>query len=212
MKNNKILTGLFAGLLLTSASITLTQAEDSPISANVTIVSDYVWRGVTQTDDEIAIQGGFDYDAGNGFAIGVWGSNIDFNSTASSEFDLYGSYGGEMNDLGYEIGYIAYRYPSESAIDFEEIYITGSYNSFGLTYYNGLDEAKDYVEASYDFDLEDVGISVLYGDYEDSYSVYGVGIAKSYIGLDFGLNYTSTDHDDNSEGKNNTVFSVSKSF
>ena len=47
------------------------------ISANVGITSDYIWRGMTQSDG-ISIQGGFDYAAENGFYAGIWGANINW--------------------------------------------------------------------------------------------------------------------------------------
>ncbi|SMM98451.1 conserved hypothetical protein [uncultured Candidatus Thioglobus sp.] len=220
MKNltKKLLLTTCLTATLVSASFAAEEEAVSPISANVTIANDYVWRGLTQTDGELAIQGGFDYDAGNGFAAGVWGSNVDFNSDASSEFDLYASYSGEVDDFGYEVGYIAYRYPSESAIDFEEAYVGGSYAGVNLTYYAGLGEFDDgatvenYVEVSYDLPIEEVGVSVLYGDYKNGYDYYGIGIGQSFSGLDFGLNYTKTSPDDGGDGENNTVFSISKSF
>ena len=58
------------------------------VSANVAFTSDYVWRGMTQSDGP-AIQGGFDYEADGGFYAGIWGSNVNFNDGAGSELDLY---------------------------------------------------------------------------------------------------------------------------
>ena len=48
------------------------------VSANVSFASDYIWRGMTQSDGP-AIQGGFDYEADGGFYAGIWGSNVNFN-------------------------------------------------------------------------------------------------------------------------------------
>jgi uncharacterized protein (TIGR02001 family) len=58
-----------------------------------------VWRGKTQSNNKKTIQGGLDWDAGNGFALGIWGSNV----ADGSEFDYYGSYSGEAGDIGYEV-------------------------------------------------------------------------------------------------------------
>lgn len=216
-KTKKILLAL--SLTATFSSVSLAEEEAvSPISANVTIASEYVWRGLTQTDGEPAIQGGFDYAHESGFAAGIWGSNVDFGG-AQSEFDLYASYSGEMNDFGYEVGYIAYRYPGSVGNDFNEAYIGGSYAGANLTYYAGLGdfsdggaEVDDYVEVSYDLPIEGVDVSVLYGDYDNSHNYYGVGIGKSFGGIDFALNYTDTDPDNGTSGESNTVLSISKSF
>jgi uncharacterized protein (TIGR02001 family) len=58
------------------------------VSANVAFASDYIWRGMTQTDGP-AISGGFDYAADGGFYAGIWGSNVNFNDGAGSELDYY---------------------------------------------------------------------------------------------------------------------------
>lgn len=225
---NKTLTGVFAGVLLGAASITSVQAENS-VSANVTIASDYVWRGNTQTNDEKTVQGGFDYDSGIGITAGIWGSNVNFTSVdaiaatttggfnagtaaviATSEVDFYAAYSGEVSNIGYEVGYIAYRYPGASASDFEEIYLGGSYGAFGLTHYLGQDDATDYTEASWGETISNIDVSVSYGK-ADAHTVLGLGAGKSYVGLDFGFNYTSA-KPTTGDTENNTVFSVSKSF
>ena len=56
------------------------------VTANVSFASDYVWRGMTQSDGP-AIQGGFDFEAESGFYAGIWGSNVNFNDGAGSELD-----------------------------------------------------------------------------------------------------------------------------
>ena len=76
-----IRSSLAAGLL---AAPMLANAE---ISANVALTSDYVWRGVSQTLEDPAIQGGFDYAHDSGFAAGVWASNVDFYETGDIDDD-----------------------------------------------------------------------------------------------------------------------------
>ncbi len=217
-KTKKLLLALSLGSMMSATTF----AEDKQVSAhsitgNVTLASDYVWRGLTQTDDEPAIQGGFDYAHESGFAAGVWGSNVDFNSDASAEFDLYASYAGEMDGFGYEVGYIAYRYPSEAGLNFEEVYVGGSYGGLNLTYYAGLSDfsngtdVENYVEVSYGTTFEDIDFSVTYGDYDNVNDFYGIGIGKSFVGLDFALSYTDADIDGDGD-QSNVVFSISKSF
>ena len=81
-------------LLLLMALVSL--PSYSAVSANVSIASDYIWRGMTQTDG-IAVSGGFDYAADGGFYAGIWGSNVNFNDSTGSgngaEFDYYFGYG-----------------------------------------------------------------------------------------------------------------------
>ncbi len=132
---------MFQNLVYNYISIfnSVSLAEDkiqSAVSANITIANDYVWRGKTQTNGKKVVQIGFDYDVGNGLVLGILSSNV----INGAEFNYYISYLGEVGDFDYEVGYIAYRY-SEDAIfnrlNFDEIYIGGSYSDLGFTYYIG---------------------------------------------------------------------------
>ena len=98
-------------------------APASPITYNVGVVSDYLFRGISQTHGRPALQGGIDYAHSSGFYLGAWASTItwvkDMYSSGRTEIDVYGGYknafaGGDWN---YDVGYITYNYPgSGSAI------------------------------------------------------------------------------------------------
>lgn len=84
---------------------------------NVGVVSDYLFRGVSQTHGKPALQGGVDYAHASGLYAGIWASTItwvkDANGKGSTEIDLYGGYkntfaGGDWN---YDVGLIGYNYP-----------------------------------------------------------------------------------------------------
>ena len=103
---------LIAATMLASTSVA--QAE---ISANVALATDYVFRGVSQTDNQFAIQGGFDWAHDSGFYLGTWASNVDSNFFGGAtdpqiELDLYGGFANEFgNGFGYDLGYLRYQYP-----------------------------------------------------------------------------------------------------
>ncbi|MDR0634804.1 MAG: TorF family putative porin [Azoarcus sp.] len=95
------------------------EEEASPFSANVSVVSDYAYRGISQTDEKPALQGGFDFKHGSGLYVGVWGSNIswlrdaesDVSSGSSVEIDLYAGYARSFGDFGIDVGVLRYGYP-----------------------------------------------------------------------------------------------------
>jgi len=64
---------------------------DSPheFSANVALSTDYMYRGGSQTNEQPAISGGFDYAHSSGVYAGLWASNVDFGDSANIEFDFY---------------------------------------------------------------------------------------------------------------------------
>ena len=94
----QIETGLFAG---------------KNFGASVALTTDYVYRGVSQTDENWAIQGSFDYGHSSGFYLGVWASNVDeIISEGNIEMDFYGGYSRELfKNFTFDIGVIYYFYP-----------------------------------------------------------------------------------------------------
>ena len=89
----------------------------SPLTFNVGVVSDYLFRGISQTHGDPALQGGADYTFTNGFYVGTWLSTIswvkDYTGKGTTEWDLYGGYRGAFSnpDWTYDVGAIAYLYP-----------------------------------------------------------------------------------------------------
>lgn len=122
MKKTVLSAALATALLVPAASAFAEDAPAaSPLSFNVGVVSDYLFRGVSQTHGEPAISAGVDYAFSNGFYVGAWTSSIswvkDAYSKGTTELDIYGGYkGGFANpDYTYDVGVIAYTYPGKGA-------------------------------------------------------------------------------------------------
>jgi uncharacterized protein (TIGR02001 family) len=95
--------------------------DATPFSANIAIASDYTSRGMSQTDERPALQGGLDYAHPSGFYAGVWGSNISWlrdaetseHSGNSLELDIYGGYTRRFGDFGIDAGVLRFQYPGK---------------------------------------------------------------------------------------------------
>lgn len=117
MKRMKRLLGLavMAGAAMTAG----TASAEAEFSGNVALTSDYVFRGVSQSDSEVAIQGGFDYanSFANGVGIyaGLWGSSIDFGLDGTTEVDVYAGIKPELGPVTLDFGVIGYLYPGLDA-------------------------------------------------------------------------------------------------
>jgi uncharacterized protein (TIGR02001 family) len=162
----------------------MTSVAQAEISANIGATSNYMWRGVSQTDDAAAIQGGVDFSAENGFYAGTWLSNIDFGSTTSdskgAEVDVYLGFANELkNGWNYDVGAIRYIYPSTNHedSDFTELYVNGGYKMFsaGIAYTVNGDPHEDsafskgdmYYHIGASFDLKDSwSLGVTLGKYD----------------------------------------------
>lgn len=196
---------------------------DLPITANVAIATDYMFRGLSQTDNKGAIQGGLDYEHESGLYAGVWASNVDFDGETDSgrtwsdhlEVDTYAGFKNDIGDtgIGYDVGYLRYNYNDDKKSDAgtNEWYISGSYSYFNLGYkyssnWYGTSEESNYVHAGFDYDLPyEIALSSSVGkSFGDTYKKkvrgkdaeyvdYSIGVSKEIIGLDVGLNYIGND-------------------
>jgi uncharacterized protein (TIGR02001 family) len=126
------------------ASPLLAVAADAPatpehaFTGNVTLASEYIYRGIGQTNRKPALQGGFDYAHASGLYAGVWGSNISWLSdwgggiSSSVELDVYGGYKGAFSeDLSYDVGVLTYNYPGTYPAGFTKADTTEVYAGLG---------------------------------------------------------------------------------
>ncbi|MFZ5503822.1 MAG: TorF family putative porin [Pseudomonadota bacterium] len=151
------------------------------LSANIGFTSDYIFRGISQTSGNPAIQGGFDYGHSSGFYAGVWGSNIswisDFTPAISSslEIDTYLGFSNDFADgFNYDVGFVRYNYPASNypaaftKPDTDEIYGAVSYQwitakySYGLGDFLGVARARgtSYIELNASVPLGDSGVTL----------------------------------------------------
>lgn len=119
--HKKLITLAVAGAL--SAPLFAIAADAAPtpehsFTGNVTLASEYLYRGIAQTRGKPAIQGGFDYAHKSGLYAGLWASSITWigdavpGASAGIEVDLYGGYKGAItDDFGYDVGVLTYNYP-----------------------------------------------------------------------------------------------------
>src|SRR5688572_1069527 len=87
----------------------LATAETPPVTGNMTIASDYRFRGISQTYLGPAIQGGVDYAHPTGFYLGNWNSSVTsltYTGGSGIEMDFYGGYKKSFGDIGIDVGTI----------------------------------------------------------------------------------------------------------
>lgn len=147
---------------------------DYTITGNFGIYSQYVFRGLTQTDQKPAFQGGFDYANTNGIYLGTWGSNISWLHDAgvcshgcSLEWDFYGGWKYAINDdWGTDIGVLYYYYPGSYADgvtkpDTTEIYGAVAWKwvslkySYSVDHTFGVPDTAGYLDLSANYPLND---------------------------------------------------------
>lgn len=240
MLNKKLLPAALATSLFAGA---VASAQAAPeISGNVALTSDYKFRGISQTDESPAIQGGFDIAWDNGIYLGTWGSSVNFDNNfdfdGSLELDYYGGWAGQITDnVGVDVGYIYYDYPGDDGLegDYQEVYLSvGLWDgALGVHYsddYFGETGNFMYLYGDYSFGIGEnfsVDLHVGYNDFDDdfgflssdkgSYVDYSVGVTASWLAVDWTLAYVGTDLDeedvyDYTWGDGEVIFTISKSM
>ena len=210
-------------------------AEDAPppVTGNVTLSSEYLYRGIAQTAGKPAVQGGLDYSNPSGFYAGAWGSNIswlsDVGQNSSVEIDIYGGFKGAITEeVAYDVGILTYNYPGRFAAGFtspntREVYGAVTYKFLTVKYSRsfsnlfGVSNSKGsgYLEANLVFDLGDgwganghVGHQTVKNLSGASYSDWKIGVTKD-TGLGVvGLAYSGTNAKDNCKAGEFYCFTV----
>ena len=151
-------------------------AETSPLSFNVSVTTDYRYRGISQSRLKPAIQGGVDYAFSNGFYIGAWASSIkwikDAGGGADVEVDVYGGYKGALSSaLTYDVGVLTYQYPGHDlsvSPNTTEIYGAGTFGPATLKYSHAVtnlfgfadSKGSGYLDLAATFDTGIWGLTV----------------------------------------------------
>jgi uncharacterized protein (TIGR02001 family) len=224
-----------AALLATPAAM----AQEATVTGNVSLVTDYQWRNVTQSNHDITVQGGLDLGLSNGVYAGIWGSGVDFNTAddTNTEVDLYGGYRFDLSGIGVDVGLIYYAYPDSEAddINFYEIYgklskTFGNFTIGGSVNYDP-DNENVFVDASASVALTDAfslsanvgsavdcgqtfAIGVCAGAAADDFEYVGwnVGGAYTIMGATLGIRYFDNDIDNPTFDHKGYVFSIGRTM
>lgn len=207
------------------------------ISGNLTFATDYLVRGITQTNEGPAIQGELDVIHENGVYAGVWGSSLNFSEAAIEdrahvEVDYSVGYAQRLRTgTSYGVEWVYYTYPDangEFNYDFHEVALNLGYEqastAFGFTYAYSPESFGEGGQAHY-FELklghkmaQGVGLNAyvgqqIYSDDEkggEDYMNYGVSLSYSVQNFfDVSVNYADTDLDN---VESSTFFEISKDF
>ncbi len=237
--SSQFLRAAAVGAVLTIGGVTSASAD---IAGNIALATDYRFRGVSQTNRDPAVSGGFDFTAENGIYAGTWASNLSYGG--GLEMDFYGGYRGKVNDeLGYDVGYVYYAYPSEESGDdlgYGELYGSLTYSGFKASLNYSSDYFAEtgsywYLYGQYSREVidnvtvtggvgyngfdnsEDMGSYFGSDDPGDNYVDWKVSVSTTWQGLSWSLAYVDTNVSKGDCGSTDNcdataVFSISKSL
>ncbi|MNR79250.1 putative bacterial protein [compost metagenome] len=204
--------GAFAGSMAHAQEAT----PEHSFTGNLSVVSDYRFRGVSQTFKQPAVQGGFDYAHSSGFYVGNWNSNVSGNSftDGSIEMDLYGGYKFNITpDVAADVGVLYYYYPGAQIVGGKKYNTTEVYGSIGYKWFTakyshavsdffGTPDTKGsgYLELNAAFEVADkttlgfhVGHQKVRHNGNLDYTDYKVSLARDFGFATIGLALIGTD-------------------
>ncbi|WP_040727771.1 TorF family putative porin [Thiomicrorhabdus sp. Kp2] len=203
-----------------AASVAMVPAtSQAGVSANIGMVSNYVFRGVEQTESASA-SAGLDFESDSGFYIGTWAADVE----SGLEYDLYAGWGGEFEGISLGLGASGYYY-TDTAFDsaYEEVNASIGYGMFTLGYDKGV-----YKPSAGDVDYDHKYVSVAYNDFsatlglndgdidtsDDALTYIDLGYSTELAaGFDGSINLIATSSEDSAtKDQSYLVLGVSKSF
>jgi uncharacterized protein (TIGR02001 family) len=190
-------------------------AMAADFSANVGMMSDYVFRGIKQSD--AGAFGGLDVEHA-GFYAGTWAADVG----QGLEYDLYAGYGGSLGDFSYGLGYTGYFYTDDFDDTYQELNLSVGYGLFGVEYAHGRYDNFDGPSQDYGFVLGTVayeGLYLSYGkftrDFDGDY--WEAGYGREIGGFDASVAVINSakelvHHPAGISGETYLVFSIAKTF
>jgi uncharacterized protein (TIGR02001 family) len=200
--------------LMLAAGVSAAQAE---VTGNASLTSDYRFRGVSQTQNAPAVQGGVDFAHSSGFYVGNWNSSISselYPGVAGVENDVYAGFKKEFGGVKVDAGVISYMYPRATTdTNTNEVYVGASFNVLSVKYsrsmsnYFGVADSKNssYIQADANVPVAGklsavahYGRTSVANNSALDYADYNVGAAYDLDGWIFGAKY----HANTSKGAN----------
>jgi uncharacterized protein (TIGR02001 family) len=150
IKKEYIMKNILLGLIISVMSI---PAFAGSFNGNLSYNSDYVWRGVSQTQGKPSVHLQGEVISDLGFYAGFYGATVDFVSEVDTdvELDYYAGYDLQVSDnIALDVGYVRYTY--DAVIEsFEEVYAILSIGGFTVEGYQDIETNDNYAQVSYEF-------------------------------------------------------------
>jgi len=202
-------------LLTLTAAASFAQSAPAAASAfttsgNVTLSSEYVFRGVSQTEGKTALSAQYDVAHGSGLSAGIFASNVSA-ALGNLEIDLYANYGFKVGALDVSVGYINYSYNGAAGASEANLGVT--YAGVQLKASKGINGTLSdyYYEANYSYAVaafKGLTIGLHYGnDRASSNDDYAVGLSYPVFGCTGTVSFS-----DVQGGDNITAVSLKKTF
>jgi len=201
--------------LLVALALGATQPAlaDEEFTANIGMMSDYIFRGVKQNTSASAFAG-LDYE-NSGFYVGTWAAEVG----EGLEYDLYAGYAGSVGDFSYGVGYTGYFYTDDFDDTYQELNLSVGYSILTIDYAYGRYDNFDESSLDYNFlsaTLEYEGFYLKYGswgrDFDGDYAEAGYGTEVGGFDVGIAAIYSDSDLAPGDSSEMSMMFTIGKTF
>ncbi len=234
-KSGKLLRTLcsaavFAAGLGGTGALAQEDSEWGTFSADVTFASEYIFRGVSMSDEDPALQGSLVWTHNSGVYVGAWGSSGNFGVDGSLEVDWFAGYATEVSGVSLDFSVTYYTYPGDEAdLNYFEVMAKAGYDlglaaiTAGVAYVPSGQDAYGDEDAVYLFsDLEipipntsvTAGFHIGYEDFGGGVDKldWSAGLYTTIAGINLGLAYVDTNRYNGGLSDARVLFTIGKSF
>ncbi|MGI9342593.1 MAG: TorF family putative porin [Gammaproteobacteria bacterium] len=191
---------LIGALALATAAFINPASADTTITANGGAVTQYIFRGIPQSDGKAAAQGGLDLDI-NGFFLGTWFSQVDTSARTATgdipasglEYDLYAGYAFEIDDFSFGIGGTGYFYTDDFDEEYIELNLSAGWRFITIDYAIGEYDAPLGNSSSQDYTFGSVTLE--YNGFYGLVGSWGDDFDGTYFEVGYGSTLTVADKD-----------------
>ena len=152
------------------ASLLCFRVSHAELAGDISVTSDYLAYGITQTNHQAALQISGAYAHASGLHASLWTSNVELDGAEGYEVDLAAGYGRELGDVSLDVGMVRYLYYGSQALkagEFNEMFlglVFHEYTALNFAYSNnGSGTGARHLTTELTHDIPLAGFDVLLG-------------------------------------------------
>jgi len=184
---------LIAVGVLLIAMLFAPNAKGAEVSGTVGAESDYIWRGINQSQG-LSVQANLNLELDSGLYAGAWVGQVEFDgSEASEEMDYYVGFNKSYKGVDIDVMYYDYGYRGDDSLNFEEVSVgLGLFdNKVNVVHVIGMDDAPNYSEVELSMGKDEAWATNLsYGFIKDFGSNWKISKSMDFLGGTFDVGYT----------------------
>lgn len=171
-------------IVLVLTAVSGASLAEGKLTGNVGVMSDYFYRGIDQQSGTTP-SAGADYDLMDGVTLGVWIADV----TDGIEYDLFGSFSGEIDEFNYSVGFTGYFYTGDFDDTYTELNLNGGYGPVSLEIAIGKHDLVTGGDEDYSF----IAVTFEHEAYYGTVGTFGQDVDGNYLEVGYNKQFMELD-------------------